>query len=57
MKKFIVTVDVVMSGDVEIEASTKKEAREIAKSRNYSARDLTDFHEIETKIVDVMEDE
>lgn len=24
MKKFIVTVDVVMSGDVEIEASTKK---------------------------------
>ena len=55
MKTFTVTIDVTMSGDVDIEANTKEEAIEKAKKMHFSHRDLTDFHQIDTEIVDVLE--
>lgn len=51
--KYTVTIDVTMSGDIEIEAKSKKEAKEIAKSRYFTPSDLRDFHEINTKVVEV----
>ena len=53
MKKYTVTIDVTMSGDIEIEANSKKEAKEIAKGRYFNPSDLRDFHEINTKVVEV----
>lgn len=53
MKEYTVTIDVTMSGDITIEANSKKEAKELAKSRYFTPSDLRDFHEINTKVVEV----
>ena len=55
MKKFTVQVDVTFSGDIEIEAKTKKEAREIARSRYFMPSDVRYFSHIKTSVVEVME--
>ena len=53
MKKFRVLIDVTMSGDVEIEAATKKETKEKAKSLYFCSSDLREFHQINTRVVEV----
>lgn len=53
MKKFTVTIDITLSGDIEIEAKTKKEAKEKALSKYYCLQDLSDFHEISKKVYEV----
>ena len=53
MKKYRVTIDVVMSGEIEISANTKKEAKELAKSRYFCSSDLRNFHQINTRVVEV----
>ena len=43
--KFEVTLDVTLSGDIEIEAESEKEAKEIIKNMNFSTLDrLRGFH-------------
>ena len=53
MAKYRVLIDVIMSGDIEIEAKTKKEAKELAKSRYFCSSDLRNFHQINTRVVEV----
>jgi len=50
-KKFTVTVDVTMSGEIEIEAESKSQAKDLAKIKNFNPSDLRTFHHIKTKVV------
>ncbi len=55
MKKYVVTVDVTMSGDIEIEAPNEKAATKIVQSMYFSASDLRNFHELNKDIFEVEE--
>lgn len=55
MRKFVVTVDVTMSGDIEIEAPNEKAAAKMVQSMYFSASDLRDFHELNKDIFEVEE--
>ena len=53
MKKYVVTVDVTMSGDIEIEAPNEKAAAKMVQSMYFSASDLRNFHELNKDIYEV----
>ena len=53
MAKYRVLIDVIMTGDIEIEAKSKKEAKELAKSCYFYSNDLGSFHQIDTRVVEV----
>lgn len=55
MKKYVVTVDVTMSGDIEIEAPNEKAAAKMVQSMYFSASDLRNFHELNKDIFEVEE--
>lgn len=55
MRKFVVTVDVTMSGDIEIEASNEKAAAEMVQNMYFTASDLRNFHELNKDIFEVEE--
>lgn len=55
MRKFVVTVDVTMSGDIEIEAPNEKAAAKMVQSMYFSASDLRNFHELNKDIFEVEE--
>lgn len=55
MKKYIVTVDITMSGDIEIEAPNEKAAAKMVQSMCFSASDLRNFHELNKDIFEVEE--
>lgn len=57
MKNFRVQIDVVFAGDLYITASNEKEAREIAKGRQLVPSDLKQFYMLDTKVIDVEEEE
>ena len=53
-----VQVDVVMTGEIYIEAKTEKEAAEIAKQRYFTPYDLRNFRFLEVEeVVDIQEEE
>lgn len=56
MKEFCIHVDVTMSGNVYVNASSEKEAREKVRAMNFTASDLTNFYELNLDIVDVEEE-
>ena len=55
MKKFVVTLDVTMSGDIEIEAPNKKAAADMVLAMYFTSSDLRDFHELNKDIYEVEE--
>lgn len=55
MKKFVVTVDVTMSGDIEIEAPNAKAAADIIQSMYFTSQELRNFHELSKDIYEVEE--
>lgn len=54
-KEFLVTIDVIMSGDIYIEADTKEEAIKKAKAKYFNAGDLRDFHYLSSDVVECEE--
>lgn len=54
-KTFIVTIDVTMSGDLEIEADSEKQARAIAMNKTFIPSDLRFFHFLHNEIYDCRE--
>lgn len=55
MKKFNIKIDVTLSGDIEIEAETEEQAREIALSKAFFPYELTYFHFLTSEIYDAEE--
>ena len=55
MKRYQVYVDVTFTGVVEIKASSKKEAKELVKSRCFVPSDIRTFSHIRTSNVDISE--
>jgi len=55
MRKFVVTVDVTMSGDIEIEAPNEKAAAKMVQSMYFTAYELRNFHELNKDIYEVEE--
>lgn len=55
MKKYIVTVDVTMSGDIEIEAPNEKAAAKMVQSMYFTSQELRNFHELSKDIYEVEE--
>lgn len=53
MKEYLITVDVVMSGDVTIEAKSEAEAKKILYNKNFQPSDLDGFYQMSKKIIDV----
>ena len=51
--KYLVHVDVTMSGYVEVEADTEECATEIAKGKSYTPSDLKNFYHVSNEIVEV----
>ena len=50
MKKFNIVIDVKMSGDLEIEANSEKEARAKAMAISFTPYDLRNFHFLNSEI-------
>lgn len=50
MKKFNIVIDVKMSGDLEIEANSEKEARAKAMAICFTPYDLRNFHFLNSEI-------
>lgn len=57
MKKYCVTIDVKMSGDIYIEANSAAEAEKIAKERHFYPADLNNFHFLSSEVYDTTEEE
>ena len=57
MKEFRVQIDVVFTGDLYITAKDEKQAREIAKNKQLVPSDLKNFYMLDTKVLEVEEDE
>lgn len=55
MKNYQVYVDVTFSGTIEVKANSKKEAKEIIKSRYFAPSDIRTFSHIKTSVVEVNE--
>ena len=55
-KEFCVQVDVTMSGNVYVKASSKEEAERIAREMDFVGSDLTSFYWLGTEVVDVEEE-
>ena len=55
MRKFVVTVDVTMSGDIEIEAPNAKAAADIIQGMYFTSQELRNFHEFSKDIYEVEE--
>lgn len=56
-KEFCIHVDVTMSGNVYITASSGEEARKIIESQNFTASDINNnFYQIGLEIVDIEEE-
>lgn len=51
--KYTLTIDVMMSGDIEVEAVTPKEAIQIAEKIKFIPTDLKDFHQTHSKVFEV----
>lgn len=54
-KKYRVTLDVTMSGDVYIDAESEDEAIEKARETSYFSYELRDFHFLSSNVFDVEE--
>lgn len=54
-KEFMVTIDVIMSGDIYIEADTQEEAIKKAKEKYFNAGDLRNFHFLSSDIIEYEE--
>lgn len=54
-KEYCIQVDVTMSGNVYVEASSKEEAIAMVDKMNFRASDLTNFYQIDAQVVDVEE--
>lgn len=50
MKRFNIVIDVKMSGDLEIEANSEKEARAKAMAIYFTPYDLRNFHFLDSEI-------
>lgn len=57
MKEFRVQIDVVFTGDLYITAKDEKQARELAKNKQLVPSDLKNFYMLDTKVLEVEEDE
>ena len=44
MKKYIVEMDVIFTGNIEIEAKSEAEAKKLAKEKHLYPKDLDDFY-------------
>lgn len=53
MAKYTVRIDVVMTGEIQIDAKTKKEAKELAKNKYFVPSDVRNFCCTNTRIVEV----
>ncbi len=53
MSKFLVHVDVIFSGDVEVDASNESSAKSIAEGKTFLPSDLYNFYFLETNAVNV----
>ena len=54
-KKFLVHLDVTLSGYVEVEASNEENARMLINNRTFQPYDVQDFYYFDKSIVDVEE--
>lgn len=54
-KKFLIHVDVTLSGYVEVEASNEENARALINNRTFQPYDIKDFYFLDKSIVDVEE--
>lgn len=55
MRKFVVTVDVIMSGDLEIEAPNEKAAAKMVQSMYFTTKEPKNFREISKDIIEIKE--
>lgn len=53
-KSYLVHVDVTFSGNIQITANTKKEAKEKAKALAIATQDIENFYHVKTAVVDVL---
>ena len=53
MKEYCIQVDVTMSGNIYVEASSKEEAMAKVDKMNFRASDLTNFYQLDVQVVDV----
>ena len=52
MNEYIVKLYVTLSGDVIVKAKTKKEAIEKIEKRLFFPKELYDFHQIDSRVLD-----
>ena len=55
MKKYSVHLDITYSGDVEIEANSEEEAKQIALSKHYQLYEVPYFYYFSSDVVDIEE--
>lgn len=53
MKNYQIQIDVVMSGVVEIQATSKEDAKKAIEQMTFQAQDLKNFWQVKTTVVDV----